>query len=267
MGDLRGITRGSDGAGSACAKRFMARPVTARRPARVGLERIPYHSSDWEATIGVHPDLEVFRGSAWLDYLARPEEEIHVGMRPRTRRHLRKAVRQGLRPEVATGLDFADAFYEQLVEVFAHQGLVPRYGVERGRRLITALQPMGQLLLVRIAAPEGRCVASGVSVGRNRTAMNWGAAFFRADSELHPNEVLWWEAMRYWRSRGARRYDMGGGGDYKAEYGGVETPTFHFHRSRYSALRYGRSAVRSLFRARQVLAGRRARDVPGHGPA
>jgi hypothetical protein len=97
--------------------------------------------------------------------------------------------------------------------------------------------------------------------------IGWGAAFFRADSELHPNEVLWWDAMRYWRSRGALRYDMGGAGDCKAKYGGVETPTFRFHRSRYSALGYGRSAVRSLFRGRQVLAGRRARDVPGHGPA
>lgn len=348
--------------------------MTASRPARVVLERIPYDPSAWEATIGGHPDLEVFHGSAWLDYLAasqdaepviavvradgrpvghfvgaivrrygirilgsplrgwgtqymgfllddgfdrrraaeallpfafgdlgclhveladrhltademagadyavetgrtfmvdlaRPEEEIIAGMRPRTRTYLRKAVRQGLRPEVATGLDFADDFYEQLVEVFAHQGLVPTYGVERVRQLITALQPTGQLLLVRIAAPEGRCVGSGVSVGRNRTAVNWGTAFFRADSELHPNDVLWWEAMRYWRSRGALRYDMGGGGDYKAKYGGVETPTFHFHRSRYGVLRYGRSAVRSLFRARQVIAGRGAHDVAGHGPA
>ena len=49
---------------------------------------------------------------------------------------------------------------------------------------------------------------------------------------------------------------MGGGGDYKAKYGGVETPIFHFHRSRYGVMRYGRSAVRSLFRGRQVLAGR-----------
>jgi CelD/BcsL family acetyltransferase involved in cellulose biosynthesis len=337
------------------------------------LERIPYDPVAWEATIGGHPDLEVFHGSAWLDYLgasqdaepvialvradgrpvghfvgaivrrygirilgsplrgwgtqymgfllddgfdrgraaeallpfafgdlgclhveladrhltanqmagvgyaiengrtfmvdlARPEEEILAGMRPRTRQYVRKAVRQGIRPEVATGLDFADDFHAQLVEVFAHQGLVPTYGVERVRQLITALQPTGQLHLVRVMAPEGRCVASGVSVGRGRTAVFWGGAFFRADSELHPNGVLWWEAMRYWRSRGAQRYDMGGGGDYKAKYGGVETPTFHFHRSRYGVLRYGRWAVRSLFRARQVLAGRRARDVPQHGP-
>jgi len=337
--------------------------VNPTRAARVALERIPYDSSAWEATIEGHPDLEVFHGSAWLDYLAasqgaepviavvraggrsvghfvgamvrrygirilgsplrgwgtqcmgflledgfdrrraaeallpfafgdlgclhveladrhltgdqmagagyavetgrtfvvdlaRPEEEIFAGMRQKTRQYLRKAARLELRPEVATGPDFADDFYGQLVDVFGHQGLVPTYGVERVRQLIRALQPTGQLLLMRVLGPEGRCVASGVSIGRNRTAVNWGAAFFRADSELHPNEVLWWEAMRYWRSRGATRYDMGGGGDYKAKYGGAETPTFHFHRSRYGVLRYGRSGVRSLFRARQFLAGR-----------
>lgn len=352
----------------------MAGRVTASRPAQVVLERIPYDSLAWEATIGGHPDLEVFHGSAWLDYLAasqgaepvlavvradghpvghfvgaivrrygmrilgsplrgwgtqcmgflldegfdrrlaaeallpfafgdlgclhveladrhltadqmagagysvetgrtfvvdlaRSEEEILAGMRPKTRQYLSKAVRLGVSSEVATGLDFADDFHEQLIEVFAQQGLVPTYGVERVRQLITALQPTGQLLLVRVNAPGGRCVASGLSVGRGRTAVSWGAAFYRSKSELHPNEILWWEAMRHWRSRGAQRYDMGGGGDYKAKYGGVETPTFHFHRSRYAVLRYGRSAVRSLFRARLVLAGRKARDITRHGPS
>ena len=351
----------------------MVRDMSPDRPARVTLERVPYDTSAWEATIDGHPDLEVFHGSAWLDYLtasqdaepviavvradgqpvghfvgaivkrfgvrilgsplrgwgtqymgflldegfdrrpaamalprfafdelgclhveladrhltadlmtgsgyeveigktfvvdlARSEDEILAGMRRKTRQYLRGAVREGVRPEIATGLDFADDFYEQLVEVFAHQRLVPTYGVERVRQLITALQPTGQLLLVRVRDPGGRCVSSGLSVGRGRTAVFWGGAFFRADSDLHPNEVMWWEAMRHWRSLGALRVDMGGAGDYKAKYGGVETPYYRFHRSRFGVMRYGRLAVRRIFRARQVLAGRRAHRVPEPGP-
>jgi CelD/BcsL family acetyltransferase involved in cellulose biosynthesis len=346
--------------------------MTSDRPQHVVLERLAYDADAWEAMIADHPDLEVFHGSAWLDYLAasqqaepviaavradgqcvgyfvgamvrrygvrilgsplrgwgtqcmgflldegfdrraaatalpefafgklgclhveladrhltaelmagsgyeveigktfvvdlvRSEEEIFAGMRRKTRQYLRGAARDGVRAEIATELDFADDFHEQLVEVFAHQGLAPTYGVERVRQLITSLQPAGQLLLVRVRAPDGRCVSSGLSIGRGRTAVLWGGAFRRAHSELRPNEVMWWEAIRRWRSRGALRVDMGGAGDYKAKYGGVESPTFHFHRSRYGIMRHGRSAVRKLFRARQVLAGRRAHGVPKPG--
>jgi CelD/BcsL family acetyltransferase involved in cellulose biosynthesis len=347
--------------------------MTSDRTRPVVLERLEYDADAWEAVIRDHPDLEVFHGSAWLDYLAasqraepviaaviadgrpvghfvgamvrrygvrilgsplrgwgtqcmgflledgfdrraaamalpefafeklnclhvelsdrhltadlmagsgydveigktfvvdlaRSEEEILAGMRRKTRQYLRGAVRDGVRAEIATELDFADDFHEQLVEVFAHQGLAPTYGVERVRQLITSLQPAGQLLLVRVRAPDGRCVSSGLSIGRGSTAVLWGGAFRRTDSELRPNEVMWWEAIRHWRSRGALRVDMGGAGDYKAKYGGVELPTFHFHRSRYGIMRHGRSAVRKLFRARQALAGRRAHDVAKPGP-
>ena len=34
------------------------------------LERVPYDPTRWEATIAGHPDLEVYHGSGWLDYLA-----------------------------------------------------------------------------------------------------------------------------------------------------------------------------------------------------
>jgi hypothetical protein len=37
---------------------------------RVALERIPYDPVAWEVTIAGHPDVEVFHGSAWLEYLA-----------------------------------------------------------------------------------------------------------------------------------------------------------------------------------------------------
>jgi CelD/BcsL family acetyltransferase involved in cellulose biosynthesis len=165
--------------------------------------------------------------------------------------------------EQATNETFADEFYEQLVEVFARQNLVPTYGVERVRQLIRYLQPSGQVVLVRVRAPDGVSIATSVVIGRGKSAILWGAAFRRAYADLHPNELLHWEAMRLWRGSGALYYDMGGGGEIKAKYGGVETPTFISHRSRYAVMRYGRSAVRRLFRARQVLAGRRARTAPG----
>lgn len=197
-------------------------------------------------------------GATYLIDLRASEDELLAGMAARTRTYVRRAARQGLTAEVATDLDFADEYHAQLCEVFARQGLVPTYGVDRVRHLIREVGPSGQLLLLRVRDPDGVTVATGISLGRNGTAVNWGTASARAGAALHPNELLWWEMIRAWRSRGAARFDMGGRGDYKAKYGGVLTPTASYHRSRFAVLEHARTAVRRLVRVRQELAGRRA---------
>jgi CelD/BcsL family acetyltransferase involved in cellulose biosynthesis len=200
-------------------------------------------------------------GATYRVDLAAPEEVILDRMATRTRRYVRRSSQRGLTVEVATDLGFADDYYAQLTEVFARQGLAPTYDVERVRHLIHSLGPSGQLLLLRVRGADGECLATGISVGRNGIAVNWGAASYRATAALHPNELLWWEAMRIWRSRGVTCYDMGGRGDYKAKYGGVLTNTSHFHRSRFALLTHGRAAAERLIRARQVAAGRRTGPV------
>jgi CelD/BcsL family acetyltransferase involved in cellulose biosynthesis len=196
-------------------------------------------------------------GGTYLVDLSVAEEAVLARMAGRTRTYVRRAGRNGLTVEVATGLDFADDYHAQLTEVFARQGLAPTYGVERVRHLIRTVGRSDQLLLLRVRGPDGACVATGVSVGRNGIAVNWGTANAQAASALHPNELLWWETMRTWRERGATCYDMGGRGDYKAKYGGVFTDTVRFHRSRLPVLAHGRAVVERLARARQVVGARR----------
>lgn len=197
----------------------------------------------------------VEQGLTFVIDLVPSEEEILGRMKPKTRQYIRQAIRRGLRAEIATDIGFADEFHAQLRDVFAQQGLTPTYGVERVRQLITALQPSGQILSLRVRGPDGATVATGLVVGSRHTAVNWGAAFMRSDAELHPIQVFWWEAIRHWRDRGAVLYDMGGGGEYKARYGGVATPTAHFLRSRYAILGVGRDGIRRLVAARQTMSG------------
>jgi hypothetical protein len=198
----------------------------------------------------------VEKGSTFYVDLEAPEDTILARMRSTTRNYIRQAARKKLQAEISTDVSFADEYDAQLHEVFLRQGLVPTYGLERVRRLIENLQPTGQLLLLRISAPNGKSVATGIFIGRNRTAVLWGAAFLRAEADLHPNELLHWEAMRHWRARGASRYDMGGSGEYKAKYGGVATPTFRIYRSRFLFLRLGRAGYQAMFAVRQNIAGR-----------
>lgn len=203
--------------------------------------------------------------------LASTEDEILGRMKSRTRTYVRRAARDGLVAEQVTGVGFADEYYDQLQDVFASSDLVPTYGVDRVRRLIECLAPSGQVQMVRVSEPGGASVATTVTIGRNRIAVMWGAAFYRRYAHLHPNELLHWETMRGWKARGVEVYDMGGEGDYKAKYGGEMVELYRFHRPRHAILEFGRSAVRSSFYWRQRLAGRRRSraepDVPAADPA
>ncbi len=201
----------------------------------------------------------VERGHTFVVDLSSTEGEILSRMPRGTRYDVRRAGTRGLHAERAMEGSFADEYYADLITVFARQGLAPTYAVERVRQLIRSLGPTDGVLLMRVRAASGDSVATAIVVGRNETAVLWGAAFDRANAYLRPNELLHWEAMRYWRAKGILRYDMGGGGDYKAQYGGVETPTYWFNRSRYRVFGLGRTAVRRLVRARQIVHGRLAR--------
>ncbi|PYX04953.1 MAG: hypothetical protein DMG85_16420 [Acidobacteria bacterium] len=102
--------------------------------------------------------------------LTRSEEELFNSMDSACRRCVRKAEKSGVTIEEAHDHGFADEYYEQLKDVFAKQGLVPTYDVERVRALIKNLEPTGRLLLVRARDPEGKCIATGIFPGFNKIA-------------------------------------------------------------------------------------------------
>jgi CelD/BcsL family acetyltransferase involved in cellulose biosynthesis len=169
---------------------------------------------------------------------------------------IRKAQKNGVVIEEAHDLEFADDYYAQLKDVFAKQSLVPTYGVERVRALLKHMHPTGRLLLLRARDPEGRCIATGIFAGTNRTAFLWGAASWRKYQNLLPNEMIQWYAMTYWRERGISVYDMGGGGDYKRKYGGVETSFPWFRMSKHRSISYMRNFAQQYVKTRQVLLGK-----------
>ncbi|MBN1140287.1 MAG: GNAT family N-acetyltransferase [Deltaproteobacteria bacterium] len=154
--------------------------------------------------------------------LNRPENEIFSGMESACRRCIRKAEKIGVLIEEASDPEFADDYYPQLQEVFRKHALVPTYGIDRVRELITHLQPTGHLLLLRARDPEGHCIATGIFPGFNRHMHFFGGASWRKYQILRPNEALMWYAMKYWKNRGATTFDMGGWAPYKKKYGAYE---------------------------------------------
>ncbi len=191
------------------------------------------------------------------------DEEIFAAFTSACRRAVRKAEKVGVTVEEAHGPEFADEYHEQLVGVFARQGLTPTYDVDRVRALITCLEPTGRLLLLRARNPEGESIATAIFPGYGDTAYFWGGASLREKQILRPNEALFWYAMRHWRDQGVTRFDFGGGGDYKRRYGGAEVWLPAFHRSRLPGLSAARPLVRTLVAQRQRWRARLA----GHGGA
>jgi predicted N-acyltransferase len=210
--------------------------------------------SDCEGLGFTHRDFPGFE----ID-LTQSDDALLSSMTKDRRRCLRRARDNGLVVEEAHDVEFADDYYDQLTEVFGRQKLVPTYSRERLRTLIRCVHPSGTLLLLRAREPGGRPIATGVFPAMNDTMYFWGGASWRASRHLHPNELIQWHAMTYWRSRGIRRYDMGGGGDYKRQYGGREIHVPFFRKSRYPVIACLRTAAQRAARLSQRLGG-----VGGH---
>lgn len=199
-----------------------------------------------------------FETSYYTSYrsdLTKSEEELFQGMESACRRCVRKAEKSGVVIEEAHDLAFADQYYDQLKDVFAKQGLVPTYGVERVRALVRHLEPTGNVLLLRARDAEGKCIATGIFPGFNQIAEFWGNASYRANQSVRPNELIQWYVWRYWKKRGVRIYDWGGEGTYKEKYGCVVHRVPWFIKSRYQLLGKLRDGAQKLYRGKQRLMG------------
>jgi hypothetical protein len=200
-------------------------------------------------------DLHYGRYSGFEIDLSLEEDELFSKMTSACRRCIRKAEREGVFLEEADDLEFADEYYAQLKDVFAKQGLVPTYDVERVRRLIEHVHPTGHLLLLRARDREGRCIATGIFPHLNGVMYFWGGASWRHFQSLRPNEALQWHAMKIGKRKGLRMYDMGGGGEYKRKYGGKEIEVPWIWKSKFRSIGFIRDVAQYGHKVRQYLLG------------
>jgi hypothetical protein len=213
--------------------------------------------SDPYFTIGDGKSLGFTCGSyaSYRTDLRKSENALFDGMASACRRCIRKAEKSGVTIEEAHDLAFADEYYEQLVDVFAKQKLVPTYTVDRVRALIKHLEPTGRILLLRARDPQGKCIATGIFPGFNKIAEFWGNASFRSSQMLRPNELIQWHAMRYWKRRGIEIYDWGGEAPYKEKYGCILHRVPWFTKSRHELISKLRDGAKKMFEKKQRFLG------------
>jgi len=183
------------------------------------------------------------------------EDAIFDAMESSCRRCIRKSNKLGVKIEVSFDSAFAYDYYAQLKDVFAKQSLIPTYPIERVRSLIECMLPTGHLLLLRAKNDLGICIATGIFPGFNDTMYFWGGASWRHYQNLRPNEAIQWFAMRFWKAKGIKKYDMGGSGEYKRKYGAYEIYIPWGRKSRNLLIDYFRNISKGLFIIKQHISG------------
>lgn len=149
----------------------------------------------------------------------RSDEALFKVFKTDCRNFIRQFERRGASIEIANPDEqFAKEYYEQLEEVFAKQGLSPTYEVTKVLDLFNCLNS-NQLLCLRTKNPEGKCIATTIFVGYNERFYFWGAASFREFQFYRSNEYMIWYAIRYFREKGYKYFDMYGERSYKNKFG------------------------------------------------
>lgn len=139
------------------------------------------------------------------------------------RNFIRQFERRGATIEVANPDDnFAEEYYVQLKDVFAKQGLVPTYSIDKVKCLLRNMSKTDNVLCLRVRDPEGNSIATSIFFGFNEKFFFWGGASYRSGQHYRPNEYMIWTAIKYWRDRGVTTFDMVGVRDYKRKFGSHE---------------------------------------------
>lgn len=172
-----------------------------------------------------------FRYEEHLNYLIdlnRPEEAVLQGIGRRTRKQIRRGLRQGeVKVTQVQNPGELALVYELLQKTYAaaRVPLADRSLFEAAFRILHP-RGMARFMLARVGE---KCAACSVELLFKDTVYGWYGGGDREFSAYVPNELLMWHVLRWGVENGYRLYDFGGAGkpdedygvrDFKAKFGG-----------------------------------------------
>lgn len=139
--------------------------------------------------------------------LHHPHDELLTRMHHKTRYNIRYAERKGVTVRVG-GAEDLPLFHRLLRTTGRRTGLNPR-SLDYYRREWETFGALGWSRLF-IASYRGQPLAANMSAVFGDHAAYLHGASIREHGNLHPNQLLMWEAMRWAKSAGCRTFDLWG---------------------------------------------------------
>lgn len=135
-----------------------------------------------------------------------PDEEAQwKAVGAKVRNQTRKATKQGLVLGEATGLDAMDAFYEPFCENMRDLGSP----VHARRFFVEIMQAFGGSARLVTCRGEAGSVGGLLAIDFAGTVSVPWASTLRSERKRCPNNLIYWEALRWAISRGAGGFDFG----------------------------------------------------------
>lgn len=139
--------------------------------------------------------------------LERSTEDIQARMRSKTRYNIRLAGRRGIKVREGTEQDLSD-FYRTLCATRERQGFV-EYSEDYWNRFYRLFGARGYAKLF-LSEYEGKVVSSVLLASFGDTVVYKKGGWMGSHKNLHPNELLHWEAIQWAKRQGYRYYDFEG---------------------------------------------------------
>ena len=127
------------------------------------------------------------------------------GLRAKVRNQTRKAEREGLSIAEGSNADLLDAFYS----IFCINMRDLGSPVHARRFFAEIASAFGERLRIIVVQSEGRPIGGLMALRRGRTVHVPWASTLRSERARCPNNLIYWEALRWAVEVGASRFDFG----------------------------------------------------------
>jgi lipid II:glycine glycyltransferase (peptidoglycan interpeptide bridge formation enzyme) len=154
----------------------------------------------------------------YLIDLNMPSEMILAKIGPKTRKHIRRALKRNeiVFSEIERKEDIFE-FYHLLSQTYK-RAQVPLSDISLFKAAFELLRPR-KMIRFTMARIEGVPAAASVDLIYKRVMYGWFGAVNRAYGKFTPHEALTWQLFQWGSANGLHVYDFGGAGDPNEEYG------------------------------------------------
>lgn len=180
--------------------------------------------------------------------ITQDEKILFQNFKQDARNFIRQFEKKGSRIEISTyDIDFSTVYYNQLIDVFQKQNLRPTYDKLKVDNLINNLRNTDNILCLKVFNPDNICIASSIFIGDNDTFYFWGGASYREYQSYRPNEAMIWFAIKYWKNKGLKNFDMVGVRDYKRKFGPNEYTYYRLYISAFPFVVSVRNIIEKIY--------------------